>query len=169
MQMCIAPASSVPFRWPRFDWGLIVQKPTLSSLLLHQVSLGKSSNWTMDALPRGVSRLTWYIRVVNRDRSRTTARPTGSQNYEQQTMTLGCELEINRRAESRFSPDDITRFGDSNDITAIAQFSSRVCSYSDNFIQRHEKAVRMRVKGNPRYGSGFSLSLWTTQRDGNIP
>lgn len=83
-------------------------------------------------------------------------------------MTLGCEVETNLRAESRFSPDDITRFGDSDDRAAIAQFASRVCSYFDTYMQRHGKAGRMRIKGDPRYGSGYSLALWTIERDGSI-
>lgn len=83
-------------------------------------------------------------------------------------MTLRCEVETNLRAESRFSQDDITRFGDSNDRAAIAQFSSRVCSYFDNYVQRHGKAGRMRIKGDPRPGSGYSLGLWTIERDGSI-
>lgn len=64
------------------------------------------------------------IRVVNRDRSWGRGRLAASigwQNYERQSMTLGCEVETNLRAESRFSPDDITLFGDSNDRAAIAQ------------------------------------------------
>lgn len=78
---------------------------------------------------------TRYIRFVNRDRSKSRARPAapiGSQNHEQQAMTLGYEVETNPRVESCFSPDDNTRLGDSNDKAAIAHFSSRVCSYSDN-------------------------------------
>lgn len=112
---------------------------------------------------------TQYIRVVNRDRSRSRpAAPSGSQNHVRQTMTLGCEVETNLRAESRFSPDDITRFGGSDDRAAIAQFASRVCSYFDDFMQRHGKPGRMRVKGDPRYGSGYSIALWTIERDGSI-
>lgn len=116
-----------------------------------------------------MSQHTQYIRVVNRDRSRNRpAVPIRSQNYERQTMTLGCEVETNLRAESRFSPDDITRFGDSDDRVAVAEFASRVCSYFDNYMERHGKAGRMRIKGDPRYGSGYSIALWTIERDGSI-
>ncbi|KAI3398961.1 hypothetical protein diail_7988 [Diaporthe ilicicola] len=81
-------------------------------------------------------------------------------------MTLGCEVETNLSA--RESGDDITRFGDTNDRAAVAQFASRVCSTFDTYMERHRKAGRMRVKGDPRYGSGYSIALWTIERDGSI-
>lgn len=84
-------------------------------------------------------------------------------------MTLGCEVMTNLRAESRFSPDDITRFDDSDDDAAAAQFASRVCNYFDSYyMERHGKGHEMRVKGTPRYGSGHSVALWTIEKDGSI-
>ncbi|KAJ0109898.1 hypothetical protein J7T55_004448 [Diaporthe amygdali] len=111
---------------------------------------------------------TQYIQVVNRDDRRrpAPAAASSSQSIVQQTMTLGCEVETNLRAKS--SGDDISRFGDANDRAAIAQFASRVCTYFDNYMESHRKAGRMRVKGDPRYGSGYSIALWTIERDGSI-
>lgn len=111
-----------------------------------------------------------YIRVVNRDRSRSRpAIRSSSQDPERQIVTLGCEVMTNLRAESRFSPDDITRFDDSDDDAAAAQFASRVCNYFDSYyMERHGKGHEMRVKGTPRYGSGHSVALWTIEKDGSI-
>lgn len=159
--MCIASASSVPFRWPGFEWVLIEQIP-ISRLFWY-------IKYPLEICPNGLGK--HYLEnaqaptvhsVINHDRSESRARPVapiGSQNHEQQTMTLGCEVEAKLSAESRFSPDDITHFGDSNDRATIAQFSSRICSYFDNYMQRHGKTGRMRIKGDPRYGSGYSLAL----------
>lgn len=110
-----------------------------------------------------------YIRVVHRDRSR--GRPSVrsiSQNPERQIMTLGCEIRTNLRPESRFSPDDITRFGDPDDHAAVAEFAARFCNYFDSYMQRHGKGHGMRVKKDPGCSSGYSTTFWTIERDGSI-
>lgn len=110
-----------------------------------------------------------YIRVVNRDRSRGRPAVRGtSQNPERQIMTLGCEIKTNLRPESRFSPDDITRFGDPDDRAAVAEFAARFCNYFDSYMQRHGKGHGMRVKRDPRCTSGYSTALWTIERDSSI-
>lgn len=84
-------------------------------------------------------------------------------------MTVGCEVQTNLRAESRFSPDDITRCDDSGDNAAFAEFASRVCNYFDSYyMERHGRGHGMRVKGNQAQGSGNPLALWTIERDGDI-
>lgn len=84
-------------------------------------------------------------------------------------MRVGCEVKINLRAESRFSPDDITRFDDSDENAAFSEFASRVCNYFDSYyMERHGRGHGMRVKGNRVHGSGSPIALWTIQRDGNV-
>lgn len=110
-----------------------------------------------------------YIRVVHRDRSRSRpAVRSISQNPERQIMTLGCEIKANLRPESRFSPDDITRFGDADDHAAVAEFAARFCNHFDNYMQRHGKGHGMCVKRDLRCTSGCSTALWTIERDGSI-
>lgn len=82
----------------------------------------------------------------------------------QAAMTVGCEVETNLRARS--SSNDISRFG--NDQYALTDFASNVSSIFNTKMTEHRHPARMRVKGDPRYPEGYSIALWTIERDGSI-
>jgi hypothetical protein len=81
-------------------------------------------------------------------------------------MTLGCEVETNLRAKS--PRDGIQMFGSNNDMVAVSRFASRVCDTYNEHRRRHNKTGVMRIKGDPRYVSGYSIAHWTIEHDASI-